>query len=56
MSNKIYQPKGGMCANCAHKHRDCSRLKFSEMPKLNEVNGAVIVRCTEYKRDGWEGF
>lgn len=54
MDNKIYQPKGSMCANCANKHRDCSGLRFSDMPKLGEYNGSVIVRCSEYRREGWQ--
>jgi len=47
-----HQPKGGMCAVCVNKHKDCSGLKFDEMPMISrEKDGTNIVRCTEFKRD-----
>jgi len=48
-----YQPKGGMCLSCKDKFKDCSSLKFSEMPKLKAIsNSTVIVRCIEFKKAG----
>lgn len=50
-----FQPKGGMCAACKHKHEDCSDLPFTTMPKLSTADdGVVIVRCTwfESSKDG----
>ena len=44
------QPKGGMCASCAHRARDCSMLPFGEMPTIEIVEGVRIVRCTAYIR------
>ena len=45
-----YQPKGGMCATCCHKHDDCSGLTFEDMPKISkgDQDGVVIVRCIKY--------
>ena len=48
---KTYQPKGGMCATCKHKLKDCSTLNFSEMPKLKAISDKdIIVRCTSFER------
>lgn len=43
-----HQPKGGMCATCAHAHRNCSHLPFSTMPPLSNDGQTVIVRCTDF--------
>jgi hypothetical protein len=49
---KTYQPKGGMCATCRNKFKDCSGLNFSEMPKLKAISDKVIiVRCTKFDRE-----
>lgn len=49
--NKLpYQPKGSMCAACKHKHRDCSKLPFSEMPVMLKHDGVKIVNCKEFER------
>lgn len=47
-----YQPKGGMCATCKHKHRDCSHLKFDKMPVIDysALQKIKIVACREYER------
>jgi hypothetical protein len=46
-----YQPKGGMCLTCKNKLKDCSNLKFNEMPKLKAIGeSTVIVRCTSFQR------
>jgi len=45
-----HQPKGGMCATCAHARRNCSHLPFSTMPPLSRDGQTVIVRCTEFQR------
>lgn len=49
---KTYQPKGGMCASCAHLLRNCTHLKFDGMPVIgiNPTTGARIVICTEHER------
>ena len=51
---KKYQPKGGMCAVCAKVLKNCSELKFDEMPiiGINAIGSdpILIVRCTEFKR------
>jgi hypothetical protein len=46
-----HQPKGGMRLSCKNKFKDCSNLKFSEMPKLKAISDStVIVRCTSFER------
>ena len=45
-----YQPKGGMCTSCKKKYLDCSHLNFSEMPKIDQFENVIVVRCTEYER------
>ena len=45
-----YQPKGSLCFNCVHKHRDRSNLPFHEMRVVEYVWNVRIVRCTEYKK------
>ncbi len=44
-----YQPKGGMCANCANALKKCSQLPFYSMPPIKKEGDLIIVRCTEYK-------
>jgi hypothetical protein len=47
-----YQPKGGMCLTCKNKLKvkECSSLKFSEMPKLKTFSDStVIVKCTSFE-------
>lgn len=46
----IYQPKGGMCAKCIHKHEDCSKLDFSKMKQIQRTLNAVIVKCDKFNR------
>jgi hypothetical protein len=49
---KTYQPKGGMCATCKHKLKDCSAFNFSEMPKLKAISdNVIIVRCISFDRE-----
>lgn len=47
-----YQPKGQMCANCKHKHRDCSHLEFDKMPVIeySALQGIKVVACRQYDR------
>lgn len=45
-----YQPKGGMCAKCTHKHEDCSKLDFSKMKQIQRTLNAVIVKCDNFER------
>jgi len=50
-----FQPKGSMCAVCAHRNRDCSELPFFEMLPIIEQHkeGEVhilIVKCREFAR------
>jgi hypothetical protein len=46
-----HQPKGGMCLTCKNKFKDCSGLKFSEMPKIKSISeSTVIVKCTSFER------
>lgn len=51
MNECNYQPKGGMCSSCAHKHKDCSRLPFQDMQVLSRSCDVVIVKCSEFKRE-----
>lgn len=46
-----YQPKGSMCAACAKKKSDCSKLPFNKMPVIERYHGGIVVRCLEFKRD-----
>lgn len=46
-----YQPKGGMCAKCANKHEDCSKLDFSKMKQIQRTLNTVIVKCDKYQRE-----
>jgi len=51
-TNKItHHPKGSMCAACKHKHRDCSKLPFAEMPVMLKYDGVKIVKCKEFERN-----
>ncbi|MGL4600259.1 MAG: hypothetical protein ACRCVE_01880 [Plesiomonas sp.] len=45
-----YQPKGGMCAKCIHKHEDCSKLDFSKMKQIQRTLNTVIVKCDKHHR------
>jgi hypothetical protein len=45
-----HQPKGGMCARCEHKHRDCSKLPFDKMRQHERDGDTVIVICSEFKK------
>ena len=44
------QPEGKMCRNCKNALSNCSELDFKRMPRIckGNVDGVVIVRCTEY--------
>jgi hypothetical protein len=48
---KQFVPKGGMCASCIHRLRDCSDLPFKEMRRLNQYtdngNEIVTVACNQ---------
>ncbi|MGL5280708.1 MAG: hypothetical protein ACRC8W_03005 [Plesiomonas shigelloides] len=46
-----YQPKGGMCAKCIHKHEDCSKLDFSKMKQIQRSSNSVIVKCVNFERN-----
>lgn len=46
-----YQPKGGMCAKCIHKHDDCSKLDFSKMKQIQRDSDSVIVKCVNFDRN-----
>lgn len=50
--NKIYQPKGGMCAKCKHIKSDCSSLPFhtyKEIERKNELAfELIIVKCEQF--------
>jgi hypothetical protein len=54
--SKTHQPKGGMCRSCVKVEADCSGLPFETMPVIDkttlEDKPVVIVRCTEFKRQG----
>ena len=47
-------PKGGMCAACQHRMRDCSTLPFDQYPVIGRYvyNGkpVAIVKCAEFER------
>lgn len=47
-------PKGGMCASCEHKRRDCSALPFDRYQVIGRYvhNGkpVTIVKCAEFER------
>lgn len=46
-----HQPKGGMCASCQHKRRDCSTLPFDRYPVIKRYrDGTQAVRCAEFRR------
>jgi len=36
MTNVIHHPRGGMCANCAHKNDNCSGKQFNKMHVIDE--------------------
>lgn len=47
-------PKGGMCAACTHRDRDCSALPFDQYQIVGRYiyNGkpVEIVKCAEFER------
>lgn len=49
-----FQPKGGMCAVCADKDKDCSHLEFFQMPVIGthkeDDQSIMIVKCRAFKR------
>ena len=45
-----FVPKGAMCLACVNLKKDCSRLPFSRMPAIIEVDGVTTVICTEFRR------
>lgn len=45
-----YQPKGSMCAACAKKLEDCSKLDFKAMPVMVKLGSVRIVKCIKFKR------
>ena len=46
-----YQPKGSMCAACAKKLDDCSKLNFPLMREHSKTEQAVIVICSEFEKE-----
>lgn len=44
-----HQPKGSMCMSCKHVNRDCSWLDFEAMPKMQQAEELVIVKCTGFE-------
>jgi len=50
MNQVSYQPKGGMCAICVRKHKDCSSLDFSKMQVIIKSQGVAVVKCTSFKK------
>ncbi|SDS24114.1 hypothetical protein SAMN05216198_1515 [Halopseudomonas litoralis] len=54
-----HQPKGGMCATCTNRDRDCSALPFDRYPVIGRYsyNGkpVAIVKCAEFLRAGRDG-
>lgn len=47
-----HHPKGGMCCACQHARRNCSTLPFKTMLPIQRDANTVIVRCTDFKRQG----
>ena len=45
-----HQPKGGMCAKCEYKHRDCSKLQFDKMRPHEVVDDITVVICNEFSK------
>lgn len=46
-----HYPKGGMCASCKHRNRDCSHLNFAAMRVIERhAEDVWIVRCTDWQR------
>jgi len=50
--NKSYQPKGSMCINCQAWSKDCSGLDFAGMKQIETTPTAIVVRCTEFEKQG----
>lgn len=50
MSDKKYQPKGSMCANCKNRFEDCSGLDFKSMPVIAEYKGSAVVICRDFEK------
>lgn len=46
-----YQPKGSQCANCKHKHKDCSNLEFHKMRKYSTDGNVTVVLCNKFASD-----
>lgn len=45
------QPKGGMCASCKDRNRDCSALPFHQMKVIHRYpDGVKAVRCDRFQR------
>ena len=48
---RSHQPKGGQCMTCERRTDDCSALPFERMPKIEMIEGGVVVvRCTAHAR------
>jgi hypothetical protein len=47
----MHQPKGSMCMVCAKKLEDCSKLPFDKMRPMEKASDAVIVICSEFKKN-----
>lgn len=47
---KIYTPKGSMCAACVHNADNCSHLPFHVMPVLRDEADRKVVNCFEFER------
>ncbi len=58
--NIQYQPKGSMCAVCAHKDRNCSDLLFEYMKPVigsfdvqtkTKLQKVSVVKCAEFIKE-----
>ncbi|CTQ58898.1 hypothetical protein LA5095_02713 [Roseibium album] len=47
----MFQPKGGLCANCIFATRCCAHLDFASMPVIKIYpDGVKAVKCSEYSK------
>ena len=47
---QLYIPKGGMCAICINRFKDCSSLDFENMFTIKAESYITTVRCTSFKK------
>ncbi|WP_285259207.1 hypothetical protein [Halopseudomonas bauzanensis] len=44
-------PKGGMCAACQYRYRNCSTLPFDRYQVIKKYpDGTQAVKCAEFQR------